>query len=390
MEKKEKYDLIDKLLANEILHDELTNLRNAIDAEDLSLIIQKIYDLNETYIYHLAAIEKMVEKLNAVKNAQRKQLFFKKIRKGFRDLKNKKHITVLAEGDSWFNYPIILTDIIDRISMDKELAVYSIASGGDWLLNMLKGREYVEELSIAHPDWFLISGGGNDLVGARRLATILQPDGGSVEFQKSEWAQHLIDIAEKKEIPLKDDFFDGLQFLSKDFYALLMFFHLQYYFLFRGILKGGSDSKPKFDGIRIITQGYDYPIPSFNIRLGLNPIQWYVPFIRKFLGHGGWLKGPLQIRGINDSTDQQKVLYSMIYLFNEMMIEMGGIFNETLPESRVFHIDSRDSVGKNGCADELHPRPIHFIKTGQTFIDCIKQEKEPAYGAVYVVKKCNP
>jgi hypothetical protein len=388
-EEKEKYERIGKLLANEILHDELVVLRDEIDAEDLSYIIQKIYDLNETYIFKLAALETMLEKLNNIKNAQRNQLFFKKIRNGFRDLNNKKHITVLAEGDSWFNYPIILTDIIDRINMDKELAVYSIASGGDWLLNMLNGRQYVEELSISHPDWFLISGGGNDLVGSRRLATILQPNGGSEEFGKSEWAQCLIENAEKKEIPLKDDFFEGLQFLSKDFYALLMFFHLQYYFLFKGILTGGG-SDPKFDGIRIITQGYDYPLPSFNIRLGLNPIEWYVPFIRKFLGHGGWLKGPLQIRGIIDSRSQRMVLYSMIYLFNEMMIEIGTLFNRSQPKLRVFHIDSRDSVGENGWADELHPRPVHFIKTGKTFIDCIKQAMPPTYKNVYVVKKCNP
>ena len=389
-EEEKKCDLIEKLLANEILHSELIWLRKRVDADDLSLIIQKIYDLNETYIHKLATVEKMIEKMNQVKNAQRNQVFFKKIRKRFRDLNNKKHITVLAEGDSWFNYPIILTDIIDRINMEKDLAVYSIASGGDWLLNMLDGRQYVEELSIIHPDWFLISGGGNDLVGSRRLATILQPDGKSVEFEKSEWAQHLIDRAEKTAVPLKDDFFDGLAFLSKDFYALLMFFHLQYYFLLGGILKDDGITKPKFDGIRIITQGYDYPLPSFDTRFGLNPIEWYVPFIRKFLGHGDWLKGPLQIRGINDPEHQRKVLYSMIYLFNEMMIEIGTLFNESRPQPRMFHIDSRDSVGEKGWADELHPRPVHFIKTGQTFIDCIKQQKQPTYGSVFVVKNCNP
>ncbi|MFI5128583.1 MAG: hypothetical protein ACHQFX_01270 [Chitinophagales bacterium] len=386
----EKKELIEKLLANTILHEELAALRKDIDADDLSFIIQKIYDLNETYIFKLAALESMLEKLNAIKNAQRNQVFSKKIREGFRDLNDKSHIIVLAEGDSWFNYPIILTDIIDRINMDKDLAVYSIASGGDWLLNMLTGREYVEELSISHPDWFLISGGGNDLVGSRRLATILQPDGGSVEYQKNEWAQSLIDNAEKTQVPLQDDFFQGLEYLSKDFYALLMFFHLQYYFLLKGILKGGGDSAPKFDGIRIITQGYDYPLPSFNYRFGLNPVTWYIPFIRMFLGHGSWLKQPLQIRGINDGENQRKVMYAMIYLFNEMMIEMGSLFNALQIRPRVFHIDSRDSVGKNGWADELHPRPVHFIKTGETFINCIKQNKQPTYGNVYVVKNCHP
>jgi len=390
-EEKTNYELIKKLLANTISQEELAVLRNGIDADDLSYIIQKIYDLNETYIFKLAALESMLEKLNAIKNAQRNQLFFKKICNKFRDLNNKSHITVLAEGDSWFNYPIILTDIIDRISMDRDLAVYSIASGGDWLLNMLAGREYVEELSISHPDWFLISGGGNDLVGSRRLATILDPTGKSAEYENNEWARNLIAKAEKKVVRLENCFFEGLPFLSKDFYALLMFFHLQYYFLFNGILRGG-DKEPKFDGIKIITQGYDYPLPSFKTRPWnwINPIKWYIPFIRTFLGHGGWLKQPLQIRGINDSENQRKLMYSMIYLFNEMMIEMGTILNARQSKPRIFHVDSRASVGKKGWADELHPTPVHFIKTGRTFIDCIKQTKQPTYGNVYVVKNCNP
>ena len=80
----------------------------------------------------------------------------------------------------------------------------------------------------------------------------------------------------------------------------------------------------------------------------------------------------------------------MIYLFNEMMIEMGTLFNEGEPSARVFHIDSRESVGEKGWADELHPRPLHFLKTGKTFVECIKQIKNPTYGSVYVVKNCNP
>lgn len=76
----------------------------------------------------------------------------------------------------------------------------------------------------------------------------------------------------------------------------------------------------------------------------------------------------------------------MIYLFNEMMIEIGAIFNNDMKTSRVFHIDSRESVGDNGWTDELHPTPVHFMKIGETFIDCIKQNKLPTYSNVYVVK----
>ena len=48
-EKKGKYERIGKLLANEILHSELIILRDEIEAEYLSYIIQKIYDLNERF-----------------------------------------------------------------------------------------------------------------------------------------------------------------------------------------------------------------------------------------------------------------------------------------------------------------------------------------------------
>ena len=77
--KERKQELIEKLLGNEILHDELIELRDKVNAEDLSNILQRIYDLNESYIYSLAAVETMVEKLNKFKNSQRNQVFFKKI-----------------------------------------------------------------------------------------------------------------------------------------------------------------------------------------------------------------------------------------------------------------------------------------------------------------------
>ena len=123
-----------------------------------------IYDLNESTILQLASLEKMLVRMNTIKNAQRNQRFSGKF-VASSDSRAPQTPGGTGEGDSWFNYPIILTDIIDRIGMDPDLAVYSIASGGDWLLNMLHAREYVEELSVSHPDWFLISGGGNDLVG---------------------------------------------------------------------------------------------------------------------------------------------------------------------------------------------------------------------------------
>lgn len=382
---KEKYEIIDKkLLKNDISMDELKTLRKNINAEDLSYIIQHIYDLNETYILKLSAVEGMLRKLDDIKNAKRNKRFQKRIRQHFRN-GDKTRKVILAEGDSWFNYPVILTDIIDRISMEKNFNVYSLASGGDWLLNMLTARHYVEELSVLHPDVFLISGGGNDLVGSRRLAAMVTPEP-CQEFEKNPWAEQLIKNAQKIEVPLDKEMFErGLPHLSRDFFALMMFFHLQYYFLIHGIL-GDNDRPSKFPGIKIITQGYDFAIPSFDKKFGFNPLKWYVPFIRKFLGHGVWLKEPLETRGIVDPLVQRSIVYAMIYLFNEMMIEMNVYFN-TADELKVMHIDSRGSIGEDGWTDELHPLPQHFMNTGNVFVDCLNGIVAPTYQNVFVVKK---
>jgi len=375
-----KDDLIKKLLANRISISELEELRSGITAEDLSDIIQRIYDLNEKYILKISAVEGMLRTLNAVKNNRRNKRFIRKIQQRFRDGSDTtgKNKVILAEGDSWFNYPIILTDLIDRISMEEDLAVYSIASGGDWLLNMLTARNYVEELSVLHPDVFLISGGGNDLVGSSRLAAVIDPNG-CEEYKNSEWANLLVSQARTEFIERNDDrFLHGVRYLSKDFFALLMFFHLQYTLLIGNILKSG-----KFEGIQIITQGYDYPLPSLN-RGGIRLFRWYIPFIRDFLGHGRWLKTPLLMRGIVQGSTQRDILYAMIYLFNEMMIYTGYLFSKSYPNS-VYHIDSRGAVGERGWSDELHPLPSKFMRIGETFIHCIRRDQSPTFDHTYVV-----
>lgn len=119
-----------------------------------------------------------------------------------------------------------------------------------------------------------------------------------------------------------------------------MFFHLQYYDLISRILKNAQIPGDKFYGIRIITQGYDYVISSFKKGWGLNPLLWYRPFVRIFLGHGSWLKTPMLMRGVKDHKDQKDIIFAMIYLFNEMMIEIGRIVN--VGGDYVHHIDHGD------------------------------------------------
>lgn len=390
-----KSHLIKALLDNNISAANLSLLRDAINEADLAMIIRRIYDLNEEHIKRIAALAPVMAKVDAIKNSRRNKVFYAKVKGNFRNVAGNK--VIVAEGDSWFNYPILLSDVIDWLGMNKNLAVYSLASGGDWLLNMLSARKYVEFLSTINPDVFIISGGGNDLVGRNRLAAMVVPSGDANELANNEWAAELIRIAKQRlaDAGRNDDFDtirfeNGLRYISKDFFALLMFFHLQYHFIFNGILDGGSDVKvkSKFPNLKIITQGYDYAIPSADKGFGKNLLKWFKPFARMFLGHGSWLKVPLELRGIADEQTQRDIVYSMIFLFNEMMIDTGNHFNQKCGSVRIFHIDSRGSVGENGWTDELHPLPRHFRNTGLTFIDCINEQNLKSN--IFTVKILNP
>jgi len=72
---------------------------------------------------------------------------------------------VVAEGDSWFNLPRYIRPqaIADRLESNGRMAVKNIAMWGDTLATMLEKKEYLSEIPKFAPDWFIFSGGGNDV-----------------------------------------------------------------------------------------------------------------------------------------------------------------------------------------------------------------------------------
>lgn len=45
-------------------------------------------------------------------------------------------IRIVSEGDSWFQYPILLDDVIDQLSDDRH-AIFSLGAAGDLLADMI-------------------------------------------------------------------------------------------------------------------------------------------------------------------------------------------------------------------------------------------------------------
>ncbi|AYQ33778.1 hypothetical protein [Runella sp. SP2] len=374
----DKECLIKKLTSNRITHYDLNHLMQIATSDDLKSITQSVFDMDEATLLERSAVEGATRWLNSLKNERRKDLYVKKIQHTPRHELKK----VVAEGDSWFNYPLILTDILDWISMDKNTAVFSLASASDWLVNILASREYVNGLSVHQPDFFLMSGGGNDVGGMSRMALMVSHRFNETsELTHSAWAQHLIANAHEKPYLLSKEvsldtrkpdekrWNDAIGHLSKDFFALMMLFRLQYYSLFHSLLVGGNE---KFPDLKIITQGYDFLVPSDNKGWGINPLKWYIPVLR-WIGHGWWLKKPLIFKEISGEKLQLDILYACMYFFNEMMIELEEKFMELHPtaKGRLFHVDSRGLVQKNEWTDEIHPQPHKFRTIAQTYLDCI-------------------
>lgn len=87
---------------------------------------------------------------------------------------------IVAQGDSWFNYSIAGTDVIDNLRYFHNCRIRNFGTAGDTLENMIYGartrggeyepvpgemREVVQYVREKQPRVFLFSGGGNDVAG---------------------------------------------------------------------------------------------------------------------------------------------------------------------------------------------------------------------------------
>ncbi len=343
-------------------------------------IAQRIFDKKEIP-NKSDADQGLLGKYNEKDRAYRNGLFFEKIKSGFRDSPKKK--VILAEGDSWFQFPRIflgldaVKDIIDHLIEDKNYAINSLAYGGDWLSNILSLGEYVEELTLLSPDVFLISGGGNDMVGSSRLATMVKnpffqnKEEIADEIEKNRFLKELFELRKKqasqdnfikdRKIFVEEKYQKGLVYIQDEFFQFINIVMVQYYLFMYNILKSG-----KYDNMKIITQGYDFAVPRKDKEPKKNI---YNKAINKANQNGKWLDIPLKMKGIIDDETQEAIVYVMIYEFNEMLIQLANFKHF----KNVYHIDNR-GIAKyedGDWFDELHLQSRVFKKVAALYKQCI-------------------
>jgi hypothetical protein len=221
---------------------------------------------------------------------------------------------IVSEGDSWFQYPLLLWDTIDVLM--QRYAVFSLDAAGDLLENMARQAEYRAALKDTGAKILLLSGGGNDLVA-----------GGNLE-------KHLKDFDPALRPP---------QYLLSSFDKLISNALSQYEKMF-------ADVARRFPGVRIVTHGYDYPIPD----------------------NGRWLGKPMQARGIRDAGLQAAIAVEMMDRWNAQLAKLAA------RHGHVRYLDLRNLVTPARWHDELHPVNAGYKDVAKRFAAVIEEWSQPA------------
>ncbi|MCW5202697.1 SGNH/GDSL hydrolase family protein [Desulfobulbus sp. US4] len=218
---------------------------------------------------------------------------------------------IVSEGDSWFQYPMKLYDIIDHLS--EKYAVYSLGAAGDWLKDIISENEYLKAIEKEKASVLVVSGGGNDLVGSERIKNLIRPF----------------------EAGLAPEEYTGVRFNN-----FINQIENQYRFLFTSVYE-------KFPSVKIICHGYDYSIPDSG---------------------GKWFGKPMEQIGISDRTLQQGIAKHIADRFNILMNSISQDYHT------VTYINCRNIVGSNRWYDELHPNDDAFKDIADRFINVIDNE----------------
>jgi len=219
---------------------------------------------------------------------------------------NTKLIRVMAEGDSWFQYPFKLDDTIDHLNHRKDLGVLCYSDAGDILSNMVNKREFQSGLADQLPHYFLLSGGGNDLVdgaGIRRYLLSYKEGRSAKDYLRPEYSG------------FRNSIYGGYRNICSQILAI----------------------SPH---TKILCHGYSLPVPN----------------------NGKWLGKPMNRIGITDQKLQRDIIKVIMDDVNKVIKDAISSFGNSAK-----FVDVRGTVPDDGWHDEFHPTSEHFGTVAAAF-----------------------
>jgi len=223
----------------------------------------------------------------------------------FRTIGKKK---VVAEGDSWMNLPWILgwKSIGDSLKARNNYKVRNIGKWGDTIEEMVSKKEYMDVIHDKKPDFFVFSGGGNDLQDKLKVGGVIKaydPDLSTSDY-------------------VTPDGMDAIEKIKEQFRELL------------------EEVNSTFPNVKIFTHSYDYPRP--------------------LLKEGKYLGSFLRDRNIPDEL-MSPILNDVIHRLDTAIKEVVGRYESA------HHVNCLGATKNFLWRNDFHPKNDGFDKLASLF-----------------------
>ncbi len=265
---------------------------------------------------------------NSISRLRRKRRF----RRNMKNSSTKNRKILVTEGDSWFQFPFRVLDVVDHL--DDHYNVFSVGAAGDTTQNMVfNNPEFLEAIEDAAdiagraPNGFVFSSGGNDILGEKNdtpvFELIVRPHAPDEPF----------DLATAF---VPDALQEQLDLITRGYSTLVREVHLD------------------FPDLPIFIHGYDRVFP-FNPSNGADH--------RK----GKWIQPPLFAQGVVEFDHQRAITDFLLEKFRAIQMEIAA----THPNVHVLQTHQPLANRLELWHDEIHPTDEGFATVVHEFRDTI-------------------
>jgi hypothetical protein len=239
-------------------------------------------------------------------------------------------LIIVADGDSWFDYPLPLighTDVADSLKRQATLtpAMMKLAHYGDattTLMGVTKRRrliDYISEPAHGPIDVLMFSGGGNDLVGD----------------QFRFWLENAADVNDDLAQSVNNE-------LLRDIFGVIDGAYLE---LIRIRNRYASNAT-------ILLHAYDFAIPT-----GIGACPFAGPWLRPSLVEQGW----------PDVEQGRHIVKAILEAFKSRLKDLCAI------HQNVVLVETQGTLSSSDWANELHPTPGGFGKIAARFRSTLRR-----------------
>jgi hypothetical protein len=236
---------------------------------------------------------------------------------------------LVAEGDSWFAYPVWL-NLVDFVDASDRWAIRRLGTSGRRLREIFEDGAYLDAVRRERPRLLLLSGGGNDFVNER---FVTGRDGDGPIFRRFEAGMDAADLVAEPKWSRKLEELHGM--------------------IDRIVERVGD--------VPVLMHGYDYIIPSNE------------PARYDGINVGGpWIQPTMRTQGIDDEALQRRIARLIIDSLNDML---GRVAADRA--GRFVHVDLRDELAPADWANEIHPFQPGFEALAARLLAAIDAHAEP-------------